>query len=256
MIGDFPNLGSVWYNPQSIANILSLSEVRKVCRVTMDSNAEPSINVHRVNGSIMSFIEHPSGLYVYNPNSNEIVSAYTLLSTVADQKKMFSRREIEAADEARALYRKLGRPSDDDFIRLLSNNNIQNCPITPADAKRATIIYGPDIASLKGKTTRGSAAPRAPTFIAEQIPPPILEHHRDITLCIDFFSYRACPSCTPYREESVSAPHIPSLIDIAPPSSLGSEKPYNSTNPEVSLSATYIATTNSNAFAPTCSPLP
>ena len=193
MVGDFPNLGEVWYNPHSIANILSLSDVRKVCRVTMDSDAGLSINVHRLDGSIMPFIEHPSGLYVYNPNPNDNVSAYTLLSTVAEQKRLFSRREIEAADEARALCRKLGRPGDDDFIRLLANNNIQNCPVTPADAKRATIIYGPDIATLKGKTTRSSAAPRAPTFIAEVIPPHILEHHRDVTLCIDFFFVQGMP---------------------------------------------------------------
>jgi hypothetical protein len=35
MIGNFKNLGTVWFNPASIANILSLSEVRKVCRVTL-----------------------------------------------------------------------------------------------------------------------------------------------------------------------------------------------------------------------------
>ena len=40
MVGDFPNLGEVWYNHNSIANILSLSDVRKVCRVTMDSDDE------------------------------------------------------------------------------------------------------------------------------------------------------------------------------------------------------------------------
>jgi hypothetical protein len=27
MVGDFPNLGEVWYNNQSIANILSLADV-------------------------------------------------------------------------------------------------------------------------------------------------------------------------------------------------------------------------------------
>jgi hypothetical protein len=37
MVGDFPNLGKVWYNRESIANILSLAgEVRKVCRITID----------------------------------------------------------------------------------------------------------------------------------------------------------------------------------------------------------------------------
>ncbi len=40
---------------------------------------------------------------------------------------------------------------------------------------------------LKGKTTRSAAAPRAPTFEATFIPPSILEHHRNVTLCADFF---------------------------------------------------------------------
>jgi hypothetical protein len=62
-----------------------------------------------------------------------------------------------------------------------------NCPVTPDDATRAHIIYGPDIAAIKGKTTRSVAAARAPTFIAVPIPAPILEHHRNVTLCVDFF---------------------------------------------------------------------
>jgi hypothetical protein len=63
MIRDFPNLGPIWYNKASIANILSLAEVRKVCRITMDTSAAAEIRVHRVDGSIMAFHEHPSGLY-------------------------------------------------------------------------------------------------------------------------------------------------------------------------------------------------
>ena len=59
--------------------------------------------------------------------------------------------------------------------------------MTPDDAKRASIIYGPDIAAFKGKTTCTGALPRAPTFVAEPIPAPILEHHSNVTLCVDFF---------------------------------------------------------------------
>ena len=66
-IGDFPNLGPVWFNPHSIANILSLSDVCKVCRVTMDSSVSPTLNVHRLDGSIMVFHEHPSGLFDFAP---------------------------------------------------------------------------------------------------------------------------------------------------------------------------------------------
>jgi hypothetical protein len=90
MIGDFPNLGPVWFNENSIANIWSLADVRKACTVTMDTSKEPCINVHRRDGSIMSFVEHPSGLYVYDSNNaNTNVTAYTLVNTVAEHRKLF-----------------------------------------------------------------------------------------------------------------------------------------------------------------------
>jgi Reverse transcriptase (RNA-dependent DNA polymerase) len=91
------------------------------------------------------------------------------------------------ADKARELYRILGRPSQAKFEQVISSNMITNCPITVDDARRAIIIYGPDIASVKGKTTHAVPAPHEPSFQSVPIPAPILEHHRDITLCVDFF---------------------------------------------------------------------
>ena len=120
LVGDFPNLGEVWYNGNSIANILSLAEVRKVCRVTMDTSTEHALIVHRHDGSLMKFVEHPSGLYIYKRNdTNASVTGYTMISTVATQKRLFSPREIKAADLARDLYRKIGRPAEADFQRIL-----------------------------------------------------------------------------------------------------------------------------------------
>jgi hypothetical protein len=66
LIGDIPNFGILQYNPQSIANILSLAAVRKVCRITMDSVIEHAFLVHRKDGSIMKFIEFYSGLYYHD----------------------------------------------------------------------------------------------------------------------------------------------------------------------------------------------
>lgn len=188
MVGDFHNLGEVWYNADSIANILSLADVRKVCRVTLDTSDEPALCVHRSDGTVMKFAEHASGLYVYDASKlSDPITAYTLISTVADQKKLFSRRQIDAADLARDLYRKLGRPSEAEFYSILTRNLIRNCPVTPDDARRAVHIYGPDVAVLKGKMTRSAAAPRAPTFEAVPLPAPVTTHHRNVTLCADFF---------------------------------------------------------------------
>ena len=68
------------------------------------------MDVQRKDGSIMRFVEHPSGLYVYkgNKSKNDRVNSYTLLSTLAQHKQMFSPRQIQQADLARRLYRLLG----------------------------------------------------------------------------------------------------------------------------------------------------
>ena len=187
LVGDFANLGEVWFKKNSIANILSLADVCNVCRVTMDSGVERSMNVpHRLDRSIMKFVEHESGLYVYHPNvTNPSVTGYSMLSTVAAQKKLFTPRQIQDADTARDLYRMIGRPSAAEFQTILRRGFIRNCPVTPTDAKRADIIYGPDIATIKGKSKRREAAARVPTFESVPIPPPVLAHYLNITLCLD-----------------------------------------------------------------------
>ena len=92
-VGDFPNLGEVYYNPNSIANILTLADVCRVRRVTMDSETNPAIIVHCKDGSLMTFDAHPSLLYVFNANNSSTpVTAYTLVNTVAEQKKLFTPR--------------------------------------------------------------------------------------------------------------------------------------------------------------------
>jgi hypothetical protein len=46
----------------------------------------------------------------------------------------------------------IGRPSKQEFRKILQHNLIRNCPVTPHDAKQALMINGPDVATLKGKT--------------------------------------------------------------------------------------------------------
>jgi hypothetical protein len=110
-------------------------------------------------------------------NQHPATGDHSFVSTVVDNKALFVAREIDAADKARELYRKLGRPSQQQFEDILSKNVIMNCPVTVDDAKRAMLIYGPDLATLKGKTTRGKFALHVASFKAVPTPAPILEHH-------------------------------------------------------------------------------
>jgi hypothetical protein len=205
LVGDVTNFGTVWYNPQSLANILSLADVRKICRVTMDTAVESAMCVHKADGSLMKFIEYTTGLYYFDTaktNARKHNLHYTFVTTVNGNKSRFHRREVEGADRARALYKKIGRPSQQHFEHILRNNIIRNCPVTVDDAKRAIVIYGPDVPALKGKSTK-SPAIQVPTFTPVPIPAPILQDHADVTLCMDFFFlFKAFLSFIPSREKS------------------------------------------------------
>jgi hypothetical protein len=113
-MGHVQNFGHVWFNPNSLANILSMAEVRKVCRITMDTSVEPAMSVHPRDGSIMKFNEYKSGLYYFDtaapktPNSTSFnVNAYLFLNTVEQTKQAYTRRKIEGADRARELYKEI-----------------------------------------------------------------------------------------------------------------------------------------------------
>jgi hypothetical protein len=58
LFGNIKNFGTVWYNPNFVANIFSLAAVRKLCCITMDTYVEAALCVHRSDGVIMKFIEY------------------------------------------------------------------------------------------------------------------------------------------------------------------------------------------------------
>jgi hypothetical protein len=200
LMGHVKNFGDVWFNPHSLANILSMAEVRRVCRITMDSAIEPAMTVHRADGSLMKFQEYKTGLYYYDtlaapehPNSTSFdVNDYLFLHTVAGNQRAFTRREIQGANRARDLYKKIGRPSEQEFTDILTNNLIRNCPVTPDDAKRALKIYGPDVATLKGKTVKKQNS-GIPNYQATQLPAPIIAQYNNVRLFIDIFWVNGSP---------------------------------------------------------------
>ena len=101
--GTVPGLVDVWYNPRSMLNILSWSDVRKKYRITADTDKGPYIVVHTP-GKELRFKEVDSGLYLLEGNNNNEVSAYSFLTLVAANKNLFTKSELEAADRARAFY--------------------------------------------------------------------------------------------------------------------------------------------------------
>ena len=65
----------------------------------------------------------------------------------------------------------------------LKANTIANCPATTEDVNIAKKIFGPSLSSLKGKSARQTPKPVREDFI--EMPPEIVEKHREIELCMD-----------------------------------------------------------------------
>lgn len=107
----------------------------------------------------------------------------TLVNTVADKKTNYTGREYRDAELARKIQCMIGRPSLKDFLRIVDNNQLTNCPITRRDVLAAEDILGPDLGSLKGKTTRKSSPQVSHRKVT--LPPEIHERNRSITLGID-----------------------------------------------------------------------
>jgi hypothetical protein len=157
MVGDLPGFGQVWYNQESLANILSLAEVRKVCRVTMDTREAAEIIVYKHNGDKIRFIESGKGLYYFDTANSKVSTTstdYSFINSVVENKAKYTTRQVNDADLAKRVYSLIGRPSHAAFVKMIRENQLDGCPITVDDANRALKIYGTDLSALRGKTVR------------------------------------------------------------------------------------------------------
>ena len=69
---------------------------------------------------------------------------------------------------------------------------LPNCPITKDDIIRAEEIMGPNLGSLKGKTTRAKPS-RVIIQSYNQLPTDILEKHGNVTIAVDIMYINEIP---------------------------------------------------------------
>ena len=113
--GKFGNL-TVWYNPHSLANILSLALVTEQYRVTLDTGVDNAFIVHISDQHNIKFERHTSGLYFFDTSNidlRKLKQAFIFLNTVSNNKSKYGKRDIRKADEANVLSRRINHVTKD-----------------------------------------------------------------------------------------------------------------------------------------------
>ena len=184
--GDVPGYGTVWYHPDAITNIISLSNaVDKGHKVTYDESVGFTLT-NAKSGRVNVFRRAPNGLY-----SLPLDDQSAFIQSVEDNKKLFTKRQVEGAERAKQLYEVIGFPSWQDLKTVVRMNQIKNCPITLEDIKVCEKIFGLNIAALKGKTTRS----KPPVVVNDwvEVPRELKLAHQGIILCADILFIEEIP---------------------------------------------------------------
>ena len=147
---------------------------------------ESSRQVTQVNGS-----KNPQGAkQVKFPT----VTVQSHALTIQENAKFLTSKEIARAREAKKLLQALGYPSLVDLKTIIKTNSIRDNPVTESDVKLMERLFGPDIPSVKGKTTR-----RRPHKIVSDvvsIPMELRDAQHNVCLCIDVMFVNGMPFLT------------------------------------------------------------
>jgi hypothetical protein len=129
-IGRLPGYpGKAWYNPDGVANILSLVDAEHYFQVWYNSHQEKVFIVEKPDGMERRFVKTDAGLYCFNTAEHGTV----LVNTVDNNKSRYPARAYRQAVLAPKLQTMIGYPSTRGFIKLVNKNLIPNYPIQRAN---------------------------------------------------------------------------------------------------------------------------
>ena len=153
-------MGRVYYSEAASANILSFaSQVDSGASIRYDHNDDVFTLQPRNSSNIYRFgrkdIAGSEGRF-YSCDWREVIGEAAMVATVENNAKAFTKREIEQARKARELLARMGFPTVAQAIGILNSGS--NFEVTARDFQIADAIWGVDIASLKGKTTKKETA--------------------------------------------------------------------------------------------------
>ena len=117
--------------------------------------------------------------------------ALDFIQTIRGNYEGFTSREVEEARAAREAQGMMGHPTDRDFLGMVRANMITNCPVTVSASKNANLIFGPDLAGVRGRTVR--RPPDAVRTDYVHLPRVIQERYQVVVLTSDVMFVNKVP---------------------------------------------------------------
>ncbi len=152
--GWYCNLFDLWLMRNGIANLLSLPQL-KADGFTVSYHTGGNWIVTTPHGNEITFHQEEDGVCRSFPYIDmQSKAAVAMIQTVRQRYKGFTKRKVQDAIGARKAQAMTGHPTDAQFLEMVQNKTIENCPIKPKHITNARSIFVPSIAGVRGKTVR------------------------------------------------------------------------------------------------------
>ena len=192
-LGDVGRIRGMWLNESGIANIVPLEDLAKIWRITYDSaggmNAGHFV-IHTDQGNV-PVQKNEKGMPYIDIDGVDGEMALEFVQTVRGNMDGYTRREVEEARAAREAQAMMGHPTDRELLGLVRSNLIMNCPVSTTAVTNANVIFGPDLAGVRGRTVRRPPDSVRTDYV--EIPRAILERYQLVVLTADVMFVNGVP---------------------------------------------------------------
>ncbi len=159
--------------------------------MTYDSWDQGEVVKVHTDGGIVEFKASSRGLHYHDVSDPSSNMELMLVNTVRDNFEGYTRQDVERAREAQRIQGMIANPTKREFAGMVHEKPLTNCPITVRNVDNANQIFGPDLANLRGKTTR--AKPNHVRVKYARIPKDFIQLHKYMTLVADLMFVNGLP---------------------------------------------------------------
>ena len=114
-----------------------------------------------------------------------------MVNTVCKNFEGYTKHDLEKVKEARRLQGMVGNPTEREFVGMVREKLIANCPVIVHDIDNANRIFGLDLTNLRGKTTRTKPDHVRIDYI--KISRDFVELHKHVMLVADVMFVNSLP---------------------------------------------------------------